>query len=57
MRDYTIKLTEEEMKTIMEALFSMPFKDVFELIGKLNEQLVIQEEKTNGQANVNTKSS
>lgn len=43
MKEYNIKLSEDEIKKIMEILFEMPFKEVYELIGKLNDQLVNQE--------------
>jgi|GEM_PF-4228493 len=45
MKEYQLKLTSEEVKLILDALFEKPFKDVFDLIGKINEQLVFQEHR------------
>lgn len=38
MQEVTIKITLEELNLVFKALGNEPFKDVYELIGKLNEQ-------------------
>lgn len=38
MEEVTLVLELEEVNVIMKALSKEPFKDVFELIGKINEQ-------------------
>jgi hypothetical protein len=38
MEEVTLVLELEEINVIMKALSKEPFKDVFELIGKINEQ-------------------
>lgn len=38
MDDINIILSLEEINTIIKALAKEPFKDVYELIGKINEQ-------------------
>ncbi len=37
-----MKFTLDEVNTILKALSKEPFKDVFELIGKINEQASLQ---------------
>jgi hypothetical protein len=34
---FDLKLTEQEMKTIFDALLERPFRDVYQLIQKLQE--------------------
>lgn len=46
MKEYNLKLTADEIKLILDLLFDKPFKDVFDLIGNINEQIVFQEHKT-----------
>ena len=46
MKEYQLKLTPDEIKLILDVLFEKPFKDVFDLIGNINEQIVFQEHKT-----------
>ncbi|MEM7106097.1 MAG: hypothetical protein AAF502_23395 [Bacteroidota bacterium] len=36
--ELTIKLTVEELNLILQGLSEMPFKTVYDLIGKLNAQ-------------------
>ncbi|HQN55757.1 MAG TPA: hypothetical protein PLR24_00905 [Saprospiraceae bacterium] len=44
MNKYRLILNAEEVKKILDILFDRPFKEVYELIGRINEQLVEQEE-------------
>ena len=38
MKNLTLRVSLDEANLIMKALGEMPFKDVYELIGKLNSQ-------------------
>lgn len=38
MKEVTISLTLDELNLIFKALGNEPFREVYELIGKLNEQ-------------------
>ncbi|MGB0929177.1 MAG: hypothetical protein ACPGVB_00275 [Chitinophagales bacterium] len=38
MKEVTVSLTLDELNLIFKALGNEPFRDVYELIGKLNEQ-------------------
>ena len=38
MKEVTVKLTLDELNLIFKALGNEPFREVYELIGKLNEQ-------------------
>lgn len=38
MKDLTLRVSLDEANLIMKALSELPFKDVYELIGKLNDQ-------------------
>ncbi len=38
-RTFNIKLTEKEIKSLMGALGNLPFKDVYEIIGKINDEV------------------
>ncbi|MCV2883325.1 hypothetical protein OE749_01270 [Aestuariibacter sp. AA17] len=42
---FTVKLTKEQSEKALSAIIKRPFVDVFELVGKINEQL--QTEKSN----------
>lgn len=44
MDKYRLTFSAEEVKRILDILFERPFKEVYELIGSINEQLVEQEE-------------
>ena len=37
LKEYDLKLNEQEMKTIFDSLIERPFKDVVQLIQKLQE--------------------
>ena len=50
MDDINLKLTLDEVNLIIKALAQEPFKDVYELIGKINEQ-ADQEIKTQNKEN------
>ena len=43
MKEYQLNLSADEIKLLLDLLFERPFKDVFDLIGKINEQIVFQE--------------
>jgi hypothetical protein len=47
MEEVQLSLTIDEINKIMTALSKEPFKDVFELIGKINEQAGAQLIETN----------
>lgn len=47
MKEYQLNLSAEEIKLVLDLLFERPFKDVFDLIGKINEQIVFQERNPN----------
>ncbi len=47
MEDINLTLTLEETNKIIKALAKEPFKEVYELIGKINEQADIQIKKMN----------
>jgi hypothetical protein len=40
--DFSLKITIGEGKVIFKSLSELPFKEVFELIGKLNQQTISQ---------------
>ena len=44
-KELTIRLTIDELNVIMDSLSVMPFKDVYSLIGKLNQQVNLQLDK------------
>ena len=55
--ELTLKLSVEEVKIIFNALASRPFQEVYELIGKINEQAnhqVDSNKDTDGQFLMNT---
>ena len=37
LKEYDLKLNEQEMQTIFNALLERPFKEVFQLVNKLQE--------------------
>lgn len=47
MEEITLTLTIEETNMIIKSLAKEPFKEVFELIGKINEQADDQIKKLN----------
>ena len=47
MEDIKLKLNLEEVNILLKSLSKEPFKDVFELIGKINEQAGEQIQKFN----------
>lgn len=47
MQKITLSLTLEETNLIIKSLAKEPFQDVFELIGKINEQADEQIKKSN----------
>ena len=52
MDELTLKLSVEEVKIIFSALATRPFQEVYELIGKINEQANQQmNSKENGDRN------
>lgn len=38
-KDLDIKLNMEELKVVFKALGKLPFEEVYEIIGKLNDQV------------------
>ncbi len=38
MKEITLTLTVNEANLVLKALMNMPFRDVYEVIGKINEQ-------------------
>ncbi len=46
-KEVTFKMTIEEANLIFKALGGLPFSDVYEVIGKLNEQANIQLKESN----------
>lgn len=49
MNNYQIAVTEEELKLIFKGLGKLPFENVFELIEKLNLQLIEQKKTRNNE--------
>ena len=47
MGDIELRVSLDEVNTILKALSKEAFKDVFELIGKINEQAGTQIENSN----------
>ena len=43
MKTFTVTITEQDCSIIGQALGTLPYKDVFELITRLNVQLVQQQ--------------
>lgn len=48
MKDITFVVTLDEAKKIFEALGKQPFSEVYELIGKLNDQVNQAKSQDNG---------
>lgn len=52
MDDIKFEVTLDEAKKIFEALGKLPFAEVYELIGKLNDQVNQSKEESNGHNNI-----
>lgn len=48
MKEIQLQLTVDEINLILEGLGNMPFKQVFQLIGRIQEQAGKQLEASNG---------
>ena len=48
--ELTLKLSLEKMNTVMAALGRMPFEQVFQLVGEINQQLQPQVESAKQEA-------
>lgn len=53
MENISLHLTLEEVNKIIKSLAKEPFQEVYELIGKINEQADVQIKKINNFSNEN----
>lgn len=49
--EYKLTLSDEDIKLLDKALVELPYREVFQLINKLNEQIVEQEQGAKSEGN------
>jgi len=48
MKEFELKLTENELNYVFSLLSEKPFKEVYSLINKIQNQFIKQQEEKNG---------